>query len=947
MKRSILFLLTSLALLPAAKAERNYMAWHTTTADVAGDSNTTYRSVATQVDALGHVAVTGYNDLLQKDTWVTERYDALTGVRLWRKTLSSTTGEARPAAIGTDPQGNVFVGGFVDVLGQSSDFCLVKYRASDGVELWKRTYNNSNSDGSDQITALLADGSGNVAVTGFSVNNGNEDFYTILYDADGNIEWQKRHATSYLDRPVAIARAPDGDIVVAGKSRVFYLTSFCMLRYNFSDGAVVTEENYDLNDDDEATDVAVDSSGNIIVTGISRVLATGDYVVKTVHYGSNYWVATYNAPDQNLNNRNWWPRVGVDAEGNVIMACTAKLDGFKTVRHVVKYRGTSGSELWKHTTSAPAGSPSNYSMTETVYELAVDAAGNAIVTGGVYYPASGTDILTAKFSGADGRILWQQRNSGYSTAGEDQPAALALSPTGDVVVAGTIDRGDQNSYYQMSIARYNRLHLSKGDPITGTGLSPAAVVNSLSVPATKNDGSIIARITVKDGSKVLHAIADTTLGNRALVLQGQIAGQLLTPKFATFGDPVCNSSGSYSFIATMTGAASGQGTGLFTNLFTAEPQMVLQTGKQVPGMNTGILLASIVNFTQHGSLLIAHVTVKGTGVTTANNHAVLHVKGLTTAALLMRTGSDVTVFGKAAKVKSISIFSPPAGAAGHGRYVGGSFTAMNLTLSDARSVATTVNTTTLVTTFIAGSGSSAQQALSGATYQSVSLPGIAGNGGTAVAKGVLKPGTAGVTTANDSVLLSTLNISADNFKLLAREGSPAAGANGALFSALGTPISNLNSNVAFTATLKGTGVTTSNDTGIWVGSNAGNATLMVREGDISSDAFGGTTARKFASFTTIAHVGVQSYPAFRATLRGTGVTTANNSAFFAVDSDGYLRQMIRTGDKMGTLTVKSFTLLNAAAKTMNSSRSFNQNATFTALVTFTNSTQSIVTLDVP
>ena len=537
---TLLALLGLCAFNSSALADRNYQAWSVSCADVNGDSQTTYRAVDTSIDDDRLHRSHRLQRSHPEDSWVTERYDSR-GQRIWRKTLASANGEARPVAIGTDSMGSVYVAGYLDVASEGTNFCLVKYRGLDGQELWKRTYNNANSSGSDQITAMEVKKDGSVAVTGFSVNNGNEDFYTILYDTTGGITWEKRHSTIYLDRPAAVTFAPNGDVVVAGKSRVFYLSCYCMVRYSAANGTVVRKENYDGTDDDEATDVAVDPSGNVIVTGRSKVVTNGnvDWQVRTIKYDSgNGWMVPFNSPDDDLNTRPWWPRVAVDAFGDVVMSCTSHLNGFQTLFYASKYKEQDGTQLWSNITTAPAGSPANYSMSDYVQEMEIDTRGDVVVTGTSLSSTTGDDILTVKFYAEDGRILWQQRNTGYTSSGKDEAASVAISRSGDVVVCGTIDVATPATSDTLGTTRYNCLQLSKGDPVSGAGLTWAAVVNTMSVPATLSDGSIMAKVTIKDGSKVLNASSTNKVGNWAEVLQGQAAPGVTGAKFATFDDPL-------------------------------------------------------------------------------------------------------------------------------------------------------------------------------------------------------------------------------------------------------------------------------------------------------------------------------------------------------------------------------------------------------------------------
>src|SRR5215471_11864065 len=130
----------------------------------------------------------------------------------------------------------------------------LKPKSSSGVQQeWVAVYNGGY--GSDIASAVAVDGSGNVYVTGFSVGPGScnlvcNDYATIKYDASGKQQWVARY-------------------------------------------------NGPANDDDHATAIAVDASGNVYVTGSSIGTAWPDYDYATVKYdssGQEQWVARYNGP---------------------------------------------------------------------------------------------------------------------------------------------------------------------------------------------------------------------------------------------------------------------------------------------------------------------------------------------------------------------------------------------------------------------------------------------------------------------------------------------------------------------------------------------------------------------------------------------------------------------------------------------------------------------------
>jgi hypothetical protein len=87
----------------------------------------------------------------------------------------------------------------------------------------------------------------------------------------------------------------------------------------------------------------------------------------------------------------------------------------------------------------------------------------------------------------------------------------------------------------------------------------------------------------------------------------------------------------------------------------------------------------------------------------------------------------------------------------------------------------------------------------------------------------------GLTTLNDSGIWSE---GGTGLQLIARENDPAPGVPaGVLFDVLSAPAMNATGRLVFTADLRGTGVTTANNTGLWAQDDNGALALILREGD--------------------------------------------------------------------------------------------------------------------
>ena len=168
---------------------------------------------------------------------------------------------------------------------------------------WVARYNGP-TDSGDKAKAVAVDSSGNVYVTGESVGSGTgTDFATVKYGADGSVVWTARYNGPDNDNDSAVAIALDGSsyVCVTGQSYgsgtgVDYAT----VKYNATNGAEEWVARYNAADSvDSPHAIAVDSSGNVYVTGESFDSTSG-YDYATVKYnasnGSQAWVARHNGP---------------------------------------------------------------------------------------------------------------------------------------------------------------------------------------------------------------------------------------------------------------------------------------------------------------------------------------------------------------------------------------------------------------------------------------------------------------------------------------------------------------------------------------------------------------------------------------------------------------------------------------------------------------------------
>jgi len=318
-----------------------------------------------------------------------------------------TNGDDSPRALALDASGNIVVTGY-SYSGTNYDYYTAKYAAANGALLWEIRYNGpANKD--DYAVALAVDAGGNVVVTGYSLNGTNADYYTAKYAAaDGAFLWEKRYngPANGDDFARRVAVDGSGNVVVTGYSYNQTNLDYYTAKYAAADGALLWEQRYNgpANKDDYAVAVAVDGNDNVVVTGYSSNGTNFDYY--TAKYaaanGALLWEQRYNGP---ANGNDIAVAVAVDGVGNVVVTGYS-WDGAKNVYYTAKYAREDGALLWEQRDTGPANSD-GYAVA-----VAVDGGGNVVVTGYSYDTSGNLDYYTTKHSAANGALFWEQRYHG-------------------------------------------------------------------------------------------------------------------------------------------------------------------------------------------------------------------------------------------------------------------------------------------------------------------------------------------------------------------------------------------------------------------------------------------------------------------------------------------------------------------------------------------------------
>jgi uncharacterized delta-60 repeat protein len=353
--------------------------------------------------------------------------------------------EARAVAI--DKEGNIYVTGYSDGGAATSlDYATVKYN-SDGVQQWIQKYNGPGNFW-DIARAIVLDNEGNVYVTGYSMGGDTEyDFATIKYNSDGMQQWVRRYngPGNGSDGATAIALDSEGNIYVTGGSTGNETHSdYTTIKYN-SDGTELWVQRYNGTDNyyDAVFSMAVDSNNNIYVTGVSS--GSGKYsdylTIKYNSSGAQLWVRSYNGPSNYVDEAH---AVAVDIEGNVYVTGYSWGNATDYDYATIKYN-SDGAHQWVKRYNGTGNSG------DVATAIAVDNESNIYVTGRSSGNGTGMDYTTIKYN-SDGFQQWIQR---YNSAGNshDDPTDITIDNEGNIYVTGGSD-GDGTNFDYTTI-KYN------------------------------------------------------------------------------------------------------------------------------------------------------------------------------------------------------------------------------------------------------------------------------------------------------------------------------------------------------------------------------------------------------------------------------------------------------------------------------------------------------------
>ncbi len=424
------------------------------------------------VDSGGNVYLTGtYN----KD-YLTVKLNSL-GEEEWVKSYNGPWDgnyEDNARAIAVDSAGNVYVTGDSVGLGTNVDYTTIKYN-SNGDPQWVKRYEGTglgsgNSAPREYARAIAVDGSGDVYVTGSrdsssSPPSNNKDYATIKYAAaDGselfvatygseNTREEAYHMALYTDSTddkVYVYVTGDANGELYSDREYDYAT----VKYEAAD---LTETKTIICDDvgssdSRATDLAVDSSGNAYVTGVTET-GNNNSNYLTAKYapadGAVLWETSYNSAAEGEASTDISEAVVVDSSGNAyVTGSISSTSGDDCV--TIKYNAETGQEEWAMIYDGEYWD----SCVDIGLYVDVDDGKDYVYVAGTTSTGSGSEYLVIKYDTEDGNEEWVRFFNYVSPGSGNSASALAVDKDGNVYVAGS--SGTIQNYTAYSVVMFDK-----------------------------------------------------------------------------------------------------------------------------------------------------------------------------------------------------------------------------------------------------------------------------------------------------------------------------------------------------------------------------------------------------------------------------------------------------------------------------------------------------------
>ncbi|MEO0161800.1 MAG: SBBP repeat-containing protein, partial [candidate division WOR-3 bacterium] len=340
------------------------------------------------------VYVGGYMDSLGYERIVVISIDTLGNERwIYKDTLYNSEGYA----IMISQSHHIYVAGIK--YPSPPDWVVLKLDSL-GNLCWRYVYDGP-AGSYDEASSIVIDGNENIYVGGYSTGLGTStDFTIIKLDSAGREQWVYRYdgPASYRDEPKALALDSLGNLYITGWSWGIDW-DFCVVKIDTSgQERWVYRYNGMANTGDLVYDMVLDDSGSVYVCGSSMDTDTiGLFtIIKVDSSGQERWCYKTSGSSGRGGIAN---SLVVDGLGGIYAGGFFRNISFRPQIAVVKLN-TSGDTLWRYIHPHIPPSP----WADVVHDVVVDINGNVYVAGRICVSAWNDDIVVMKFAAPQGEV---------------------------------------------------------------------------------------------------------------------------------------------------------------------------------------------------------------------------------------------------------------------------------------------------------------------------------------------------------------------------------------------------------------------------------------------------------------------------------------------------------------------------------------------------------------
>jgi uncharacterized delta-60 repeat protein len=330
--------------------------------------------------------------------------------------LLGGTGYSVGNGIATDSAGNAYICG----LGTTYEFQIAKYGVSGGIA-WQRRLSPGTG------TSVAVDSSSNVYFCGYSNTT---DLNIIKCDTSGIIQWQRKLTDTQYAAGFGVGVDSSNNVYVIGQSfpsgGTYYLQ---VAKYN-SSGTIQWQRRFGGGVACYGRGVALDSSGNVYITGYSASAINSFLIIKYNSSGTLQWQRSLSGASS-TNSTGYG--IAVDSSSNVYV-CGFSNDSGSFQLQIAKYN-SSGTIQWQRNLGS-------FTTIVAGYSVAVDSSNNIYVSG-YSSVSSNYDFQIAKYN-SSGAIQWQRRLGG---SGVDYSYSITISSAGDMYVTGYATTSDEDIFF--------------------------------------------------------------------------------------------------------------------------------------------------------------------------------------------------------------------------------------------------------------------------------------------------------------------------------------------------------------------------------------------------------------------------------------------------------------------------------------------------------------------